>query len=83
MKFERMVIEKESPEEYGYNRIKNMLTERSIPDQTLAGLGININLLDILLSYTDHSGNPQLLLSDVLKNNNKKFTTVRDWMKDH
>jgi len=60
MKFERMVIEKESPEEFGYDRIKNMLTESSIPDQSLNDLGIDINLHEIPLSYTDHSGKPYL-----------------------
>ncbi len=52
-----MIIEKESPEEYGYDRIKNNLTESSVPDYSLNDLDIKISLNDIPLSYTNHSGN--------------------------
>ena len=59
MWFKRMLIEKESPEQYGYDRIKYNLTESSTSDKSLADLGIKIND-KLLLCYGDHLGKPQL-----------------------
>ena len=67
MKFNRMVIEKESPEEYGYDKIKNNLTESSIPDFTLNKLGLEFDMGDLPICYTNHSGDP-LLTAEIAKN---------------
>jgi len=58
MKYIRMPIEKESPEQYGYERIKFNLTESSVRDRSINDFGVNIE--NIVLCYGDHLGNPQL-----------------------
>jgi len=55
VKYRRMPIEEESPEEFGYDRIRFNLTESSVRDRSLADLGIE--LCDLLLFYGDHVGN--------------------------
>ncbi len=56
--YKRTPIEKESPEEFGYEKIQYNLAESSVPDFVLGNL--NLDLTDLSLSYTDHLGNPQL-----------------------
>ncbi len=56
--YRRTPIEKESPEEFGYEKIKFNLSESSVPDFILGKL--NLDLSDLVLSYTDHLGNPRL-----------------------
>jgi len=65
MKYARMIIEKESPEEYGYDRIKHNLSESSITDQKLSDLGIKFP--DVTLLYGEHRGDPALrkLVADI------------------
>ncbi|MGD2132255.1 MAG: aminotransferase class I/II-fold pyridoxal phosphate-dependent enzyme [Maricaulaceae bacterium] len=58
MNFKRMVMEKESPEELGYDKIKCNLSESSIADRRLSELGLDLG--DLLLFYGDHSGVPEL-----------------------
>lgn len=58
MKYVRMPIEKESPEQLGYEKIKNNLTETSVRDRNIKDLGLVID--DILLPYGDHLGDPRL-----------------------
>lgn len=58
MKYARMMIEKESPEEYGYERIRYNLSESSIADQTLSAIGVTIP--DVKLMYGEHRGDPEL-----------------------
>lgn len=58
MKYVRMPIERESPEEFGYGRIANNLSESSIRDRTLAELGIAI--ADLTLFYGSHRGDDRL-----------------------
>jgi aspartate/methionine/tyrosine aminotransferase len=58
MKYVRMPIEVESPEEFGYGRIQYNLSESSIADQTLAGL--NLQVPDLKLLYGEHRGSPAL-----------------------
>jgi aspartate/methionine/tyrosine aminotransferase len=53
-----MPIEVEAPEEYGYDLIRNNLSESSVIDQTLAGLGFS--LPDLTLLYGEHRGNAEL-----------------------
>ncbi|KAJ4218161.1 hypothetical protein NW759_008754 [Fusarium solani] len=58
MKYERMPIEIESPEEYGYDKIKFNLSESSITDQTIESLGLKIPNLTLL--YNEHRGETEL-----------------------
>ena len=58
MKYVRMAIEKESPEQLGYGKIKNNLTETSVRDRNLKDLGLVLD--DLLLPYGDHLGDPRL-----------------------
>ncbi|MCX6364132.1 MAG: pyridoxal phosphate-dependent aminotransferase [Actinobacteria bacterium] len=55
MKYRRMPIEEESPEQLGYDKIRFNLTESSVRDRSLAGLGIEIG--DMILFYGGHLGN--------------------------
>ena len=58
MKYIRMAIEAESPEQFGYDKIKYNLTESSVADRSLSDLNLKID--DILLCYGDHIGNTDL-----------------------
>ena len=58
MRYVRMPIEVESPEEFGYGRIRNNLSESSIADQSLSSLGLTIP--DLTLLYNEHRGSPAL-----------------------
>ena len=58
MRFHRMPIEAESPEQLGYDRLKFNLTESSVRDRTLADLDLDLGSL--VLCYTDHLGHPDL-----------------------
>lgn len=58
MNYARMVIEKEAPEEYGYDRIRFNLSESSIADRKLSDIGIS--LPDLTLFYGEHRGEPEL-----------------------
>ena len=53
-----MPIEVESPEEYGYARIRYNLSESSIADQSLSSLGLAIP--DLTLLYNEHRGSDEL-----------------------
>jgi aspartate/methionine/tyrosine aminotransferase len=54
-----MPIEVESPEEYGYARIRFNLSESSVADQSLADLGLTIPR-DLPLLYGEHRGRQRL-----------------------
>ena len=58
MRYVRMPIEVESPEEYGYGNIRNNLSESSIVDQSLASL--NLTIPDLTLLYGEHRGSERL-----------------------
>lgn len=58
MRYRRMVMEAESPEEFGYERIRCNLAESSLSDAVLDALGID--LAGLVLLYGDHSGLPGL-----------------------
>jgi len=60
MWFKRMAIEKESPEEYGYNRILYNLGESSAPDCVLGELNLELQLNNVVLCYGKHRGKPEL-----------------------
>lgn len=58
MKYRRAAIEIESPEEYGYDRIRCNLAESSFTDGRLGPLGGDI--AELVLQYGDHLGKPEL-----------------------
>ena len=58
MRYARMPIEVESPEEYGYSKIRCNLSESSITDQSLSTLGLEIP--DLTLLYPEHRGSEAL-----------------------
>jgi aspartate/methionine/tyrosine aminotransferase len=58
MRYARMPIEVESPEEYGYSRIRYNLSESSITDRSIADLGLTIPNLTLL--YGEHRGGAAL-----------------------
>ena len=58
MRYLRMPIEVESPEEYGYSNIRYNLSESSIRDQSLSDLGLTIPNLTLL--YGEHRGSQRL-----------------------
>ena len=58
MRYLRMPIEVESPEEYGYSNIRYNLSESSIRDRSLADLGLTVPNLTLL--YAEHRGSPRL-----------------------
>ena len=58
MRYRRMPIEEESPEQLGYDRIRFNLTESSVRDRSLADLGIEMG--DMVLFYGDHAGDQAL-----------------------
>src|ERR1700722_20584620 len=59
MRYRRMPIEAESPEELGYDPITNNLSESSVADRRLSDLG-DLALDSLLLCYGDHLGDPVL-----------------------
>ncbi len=67
MKFLRMPIEIEAPEQLGYHKIDCNLTESSYTDFKFKDLGLDLN--ELLISYVDHRGHPGLrkLLSEETK----------------
>jgi aspartate/methionine/tyrosine aminotransferase len=58
VKYRRMPIEEESPEQFGYERIRCNLTESSVRDRSLEDLGIELR--DLVLFYGDHAGDGAL-----------------------
>ena len=58
MRYRRMPIEAESPEQLGYGRIRFNLAESSVTDTTLGDLGDGLG--GLVLQYGDHLGLPEL-----------------------
>ena len=58
MRYARMPIEVESPEEYGYGLIRFNLSESSVADRSLSQLGVQIP--DLTLLYGSHRGSEVL-----------------------
>jgi aspartate/methionine/tyrosine aminotransferase len=58
MRYRRMPIEVESPEEHGYDLIDNNLAESSVSDMELGDLGVDLD--ELVLAYGDHRGTPEL-----------------------
>ncbi|PXA86946.1 aspartate aminotransferase [Nostoc sp. 3335mG] len=59
MRYVRMPIEVESPEEYGYGNIRYNLSESSIADQSLKSLRLSVPD-DLTLLYGEHRGSERL-----------------------
>ena len=60
VRYRRMPIEVESPEQLGYDAITNNLSESSVADRRLRDLGLELDLDELLLCYGDHLGDPLL-----------------------
>lgn len=60
MRYRRMPIEVESPEEIGSGSIRFNLAESSMADRRLSDLGLDLDLDRLLLQYGDHRGHPGL-----------------------
>jgi aspartate/methionine/tyrosine aminotransferase len=60
VRYRRMPIEIESPEQLGYSVITNNLSESSVADRRLSDLGLEVDLDSMLLCYGDHLGDPAL-----------------------
>ncbi|HLG02524.1 MAG TPA: pyridoxal phosphate-dependent aminotransferase [Bacteroidia bacterium] len=58
MKYRRMPIEMESPEQLGYDKIRCNLAESSLTDVNWRDIGFNVS--ELPLAYTDHYGKPEL-----------------------
>ena len=58
MRYRRMPIEEESPEQLGYGRIRHNLAESSVADAALGDLSADLGWL--VLQYGDHLGLPAL-----------------------
>ncbi|MEA3508749.1 MAG: pyridoxal phosphate-dependent aminotransferase [Synergistota bacterium] len=74
MHYVRMAIEKESPEQLGYDKIKYNLTESSVRDRSLNDLGLEVK--DLLLPYEDHVG--KLALRELLASHAGGSVTPQD-----
>jgi aspartate/methionine/tyrosine aminotransferase len=60
MRYRRMPIEIESPEQLGYATIENNLAESSFSDMRLSDYGVEAELGELLLPYGDHLGAERL-----------------------
>lgn len=60
MRYRRMPIEAESPEEVGYGSIRCNLAESSMRDRVLGDLRLDVDLAKTILLYGDHRGHPGL-----------------------
>lgn len=58
MRYRRMPIEEESPEQLGYGRIRRNLAESSVSDASLGDLASGLE--GLVLQYGDHLGLPEL-----------------------
>lgn len=56
--YRRMAIEVESPEQLGYEGIRNNLAESSVADMRLRDLGVALD--ELVLMYGDHAGHPAM-----------------------
>src|SRR4051794_2304717 len=60
VRYRRMPIEIESPEQLGYDSIAYNLSESSVADRRLRDLDIDVDIDDLLLCYGDHLGHAGL-----------------------
>ena len=78
MKYVRMPIEIEAPEQLGYESIACNLTESSYTDFKFKDLGLKID--DLVIAYVDHRGHKPLrtLLSDDTKSDTRLIDTQQN-----
>lgn len=74
MRYVRMPIEIEAPEEYGYGRIRNNLSESSVTDRSVGNLGLKIP--DLTLLYNEHRGSEALRSLVVAESDNLSAADV-------
>lgn len=67
MKYKRMPIEEESPEEMGYDTIQFNLAESSVRDIYFRDLHLNLD--DVFICYGEHRGKKELR-QEIIKNEN-------------
>src|SRR5581483_7261172 len=60
MRYRRMPIEVESPEQLGYSTIRNNLAESSFSDMSLAAYGVEADFTHEVIPYGDHLGAERL-----------------------
>src|SRR5258707_7250853 len=60
MRYKRMAIEVESPEEMGYQKIRNNLSESSYTDALFRDVDLGTGLGDLVLAYGSHRGHEGL-----------------------
>src|SRR4051794_12515201 len=60
VRYRRMPIEVESPEQLGYDTIAYNLSESSVADRRLSDLGVDVDIGALVLCYGDHLGDPVL-----------------------
>ena len=60
MRYRRMPIEVESPEELGYDTIAYNLSESSVADRRLSDLDVDVDVDALVLCYGDHLGDRML-----------------------
>jgi aspartate/methionine/tyrosine aminotransferase len=60
MRYTRMPIEAESPEQMGYDKIRNNLSESSFTDAFLRDFAAGVDLGNLLLCYGSHEGHEGL-----------------------
>lgn len=60
MRYRRMPIEVESPEQMGYDKIRNNLSESSYTDAILRAFDTGTGLRDLILCYGSHQGHEGL-----------------------
>src|ERR1700754_3339949 len=79
MHYRRMPIEIESPEQLGYDSIRNNLSESSYTDVFFRDLKFNSNLHDLVLCYGSHAGHEglrQLLVKNTLLKSEDTLLTI-------
>lgn len=77
MRYRRMPIEVESPEEFGYDRIRCNLAESSFADARFSELGVKLD--ELVLMYHDHRGHRglrELVAEDLGVRPDQVLTTV-------
>ncbi len=60
MYYRRMPIEVESPEQLGYDSIRNNLSESSYTDAFFRDIQLDTDLRDLVLCYGSHAGHDRL-----------------------
>ena len=81
MKYKRMPIEVESPEQLGYDKIRNNLSESSYTDAFFREIDPGIDLRSLVLCYGSHQGHEglrELIVKDSGTQGSDTFTGPRE-----